>query len=275
MPQKTQALIISKTKAQQKRKQLVAVIRKKRADLKSFILKNETLRVNLDMARQEYMVKVGSLFLKDNTLDLEIIRLRNISHLMDEGMTYDDAVEKLARTYYAEQLKFEEEKAKIKHEEEIFVKREEHKPLITTDLKKLWKKLISMFHPDLTRNVIEKKRRTEIMMQINRAYEEGDYEQLQKIEKEHAVPKETSIENLEEILLTLMREIEEQANIFNELQNSEWHDWMIKIEAAKKKKRDIFADTEKRLLDDIVAKLDLIKALKEEMQKKEKGLLLL
>jgi hypothetical protein len=274
MPQTIRAIIPSKTKELQKRKHLLQAIRKKRTVLKQQILKNEMLRVNLDMARQEYMVKIGSLFLKDNTLDLEIIRLRNILHLMEEGMTYEDAVENVAKTYYAEQLQFETEQAKIKLEEEIYSKREEHKPLITVDLKKLWKKLIALFHPDLTQNAAEKKRRTEIMMQINRAYEEGDFEQLQQIEKEHAAPKETSIESLEELLLLLMREIDEQAKEYAELKQSEWHDWMIKIETAKKKKKDIFADTEKRLLDDIVAKLELITSLKKQMQDKEKGLVL-
>jgi hypothetical protein len=275
MKQTSHSLVISKKSEGLKRKQLLSVIRKKRTELKQLILKNEMFRVNLDIARQEYMVKVGSLFLKDNTLDLEIIRLRNILNLMDEGMSYDQAVEKLAKTYYAEQLQFEQERAKIKQEEEIFVKREEHEPRITPNLKKLWKKLISLFHPDLTQNAAEKKRRTEIMMQINRAYEEGDYEKLQKIEKEHAAQKETSIENLEEVLLILLKEIDEQLQLYSELLKSEWYDWMIKIEAAKKKNKDIFGDTEKRLLDDIIAKLDLIKTLKLEMQEKEKGLVLL
>ena len=274
MPQKQQSLIISNTKEEQKRKQLVVVIRKKRTELKQLILKTEMLRVNLDMARQEYMVKIGSLFLKDNTLDLEIIRLRNILHLMQEGLTHDEAVEKLSRTYYAEQLKFEEERAKIKYEEEIYIKREEHSKRITVDLKKLWKKLISKFHPDLTQNQAEKKKRTTIMIEINKAYEEADYERLQKIEKEHTAPKEATIENLEEILLTFLKEIDEQVQLFAELEKSEWYDWMIKIEIAKKRDKDIFADTERRLLDDIVAKLDLIKSLKSQMQEREEGLLL-
>lgn len=275
MPQPSRALIPSRAKEAQKRKQLLVVIRKKRTELKHIILKTETLRVNLDMARQEYMVKVGSLFLKDNTLDLEIIRLRNILKLMQEGYTYDESVEKIAQTYYAEQLELEREKERITFEEEIFMKREENKPLITSDLKKLWKRLIAKFHPDLTQNAIEKNKRNTIMKQINRAYEEGDYEQLLKIEKEHAATKETSIESLEEILHTLMKEIDEQIHEYADLKKSEWHDWMIKIENAKKRNKDIFADTERRLLDDIVAKFALIKSLKREIQEQEKGLILI
>jgi hypothetical protein len=274
MTEVSQSIVLSKTKETQKRKQLVLVIRKKRAELKHLVLQSEMLKVNLDMARQEYMVKVGSLFLKDNTLDLEIIRLRNILRLMDEGNTYDEAVEKIARTYYAEQLDLEREKEKIRFEEEIYIKREEHKPQITSDLKKLWKKLIAKFHPDLVQNLVEKKKRDGVMKQINRAYEEGDYEQLLKIEKDHAATKETTIENLEEILLNLMREIDEQVRLSAELKKSEWYDWMIKIENAKKKNGDIFAATERRLLDDIVEKFDIIKSLKQQIQEKEGGVLI-
>ena len=275
MSEKNTAIVISKTQENLKRKQLILVIRKKRLELKQAILANEMLRVNLDMARQEYMVKVGSLFLKDNTLDLEIIRLQNILKLMDEGHTYDQAVEEITQTYYAEQLKFDQEKARIRFEEEIYIKREEQKPLITPDLKKLWKKLIAKFHPDLTQNLAEKSKRTNIMKEINKAYEEGDLEQLQKIEKDNSSIKDTSIENLEETLLQLMRDLEEQNRIKIELNQSEWFDWMIKIEIAKKKNKDIFADTERRLLDDIVSKLELIKIIKKQIQEREQGVILL
>ncbi len=275
MSEKNTAIVISKTQENLKRKQLILVIRKKRLELKQAILANEMLRVNLDMARQEYMVKVGSLFLKDNTLDLEIIRLQNILKLMDEGHTYDQAVEEITQTYYAEQLKFDQEKARIRFEEEIYIKREEQKPLITPDLKKLWKKLIAKFHPDLTQNMAEKSKRTNIMKEINKAYEEGDLEQLQKIEKDNSSIKDTSIENLEETLLQLMRDLEEQNRIKIELNQSEWFDWMIKIEIAKKKNKDIFADTERRLLDDIVSKLELIKIIKKQIQEREQGVILL
>lgn len=269
MPNVSTAIIPSRSKETQKRKQLFSVIRKKRTELKRVILQNEMLRVNLDMARQEYMVKVGSLFLKDNTLDLEIIRLQNILRLMEEGETYDKAVEKIARTYYAEQLEIEREQEKLKFEEEIYIKREEHRPLITTDLKKLWKRLIAKFHPDLTQNPTEKHKRNTVMKQINRAYEEGDYEKLLKIEKEHTATRETSIESLEEMLLTLMKEIDEQITAYAELKMSEWYEWMIKIDNAKKRDKDIFADTERRLLDDIVSKFELIKLLKTEINERE------
>lgn len=256
---------------EQKRKRLLATIQKKRIQLKELLIKTETLKVNLDMAKQEYMVKVGSLFLKDNHLELEIIRYRNILKLIDEGLTYNQAVEELASTFYAQQVEFEREQKKIKEEEQIMLKREEHEAEEDTfDIKALWKRLIAKFHPDLVQDKDEKKNRDTIMKQINRAYQEGDYDQLVKIEKENVVIEESSIDNLEEILVALMGDIEKQKLLFKELKNSEWFGWMEKIEQAKKKKENIFAETEKTLLDDIVVKYEVLNMLKKQIKEKDK-----
>lgn len=256
---------------EQKRKRLLQTIQKKRAQLKELLIKTETFKVNLDMAKQEYMVKVGSLFLKDNHLELEIIRYRNILRLMEESMSYDQAVEELASTFYAEQVEFEREQKKIKEDEQIMLKREEHESIEEAfDIKALWKRLIAKFHPDLVQEKEEKKNRDTIMKQINRAYQEGDYYQLVKIEKDNIVIEESTIDNLEEILVTLIGDIEKQKLLFRELKNSEWYGWMEKIERAKKKKENIFAKTERTLLDDIVAKYDVLNALKKQIREKDK-----
>jgi hypothetical protein len=253
------------------KKQLLSVIKKKRTQLKYLIIKTEMLRVNLEMAKQEYMVKVGSLFLKDNHLDLEIIRLQNILRLMKEGQKFEEASEEISQTYYAQQLEIEREQEKVRQEEEIFSKRESHRDEPTSDIKKVWKKLIARFHPDLVQEADEKKKRNEIMQRINRAYQEGDYDQLMKIEQDHMTDHQTSIDNLEEILNRLLREIEEQRTLFTELKESEWHEWMIKIDRAKRRHINVFAETERTLLNDIVAKLDVLKSLRDEIMEKEKN----
>src|SRR5882672_10359596 len=97
-------IILSTKKEDKKKNRLRFVIQKKRTVLEKLVIKTEMLRINLEMAKQEYMVKVGNLLLKDSHLDLEIIRLKNILHLMKEGHTYDQAVNKVTQTYYAQQL---------------------------------------------------------------------------------------------------------------------------------------------------------------------------
>jgi len=251
-----------------KRKQLLVVIRKKRLQLQQWVIKTETLKVNLEMAKQEYMVKVGNLFIKDNHLDLEIIRMQNILRLMNEGKSYEDAAEALSETYYSQQADFEREQEKIREDEAKVEKRQQQDTKKSTDIKKLWKKLIARFHPDLVQDKNEKQQRDAIMKAINRAYQENDYEQLVKIEQDNIAHPETSIESLEEVLINVMREIDEQIVLFGELKTSEWYDWMQKIDRAKKKKINVFTDTEKKLLNDILAKFKIISQLRTQIETK-------
>lgn len=261
--------IIPTHKEEKKKQRLRVVIEKKRTILEKIVVKTEMLRMNLDMARQEYMVKIGSLFFKDNQLDLEIIQLKNVLNLMEKGFSHDKAVNQIASTYYAEQLEIEREQEKIRIEEEMYQKREGQQANSLGDIKKLWKKLIAKFHPDLTQDPEEKKRRDEIMKKINLAYQEGDYDKLVQISQENLTEQEQTVDNLEDILFRLMKEIILQTQLYAQLKKSEWYDWMLKIDKAKKKNINIFAETEKQLLDDIVAKMDLIKKLKMEIEKKE------
>ena len=269
MPQTELQIIPSVKQEALKRKRLLTVIQKKRAVLAQWVVKTEMLRINTEMARQEYMVKVGNLFLKDSHLDLEIIRFRNILKLMQDGLSYDEANEKISGTYYAQQIEFERERKRAQEEEEIFQKRESHAAHLTENIKQIWKKLIARFHPDLVQDADEKDKRDKIMKLINRAYQEGDYDQLVNIEKEHIEEQETSIDNLEEILARIMNEIIQQIELYAELKKSEWYDWMIKIEKAKKQHVNIFAETEKKLLNDIVAKIEVINTLRTQIQQKE------
>ncbi len=262
----TASIIPSTTKEELKKKRLRLSIQKKRLLLEKLVTKTEMLRVNLEIAKQEYMVKVGNLFLKDSHLDLEIIRLKNILHFMKEGLTYDQAVNNVTKTYYAEQLELEMEQKRMQEEEEIYQKREKNYTKNVGEIKKLWKKLIAKFHPDLVQDYEEKKKRDTIMKQINRAYQEGDYDQLLKIEHDSQSQKEQTINNLEEILVKLVNEIMQQNEQFRDLKNSEWYSWMIKIDRAKRKNMNIFVETERQLLNDIVVKLDLIKELKTQIE---------
>lgn len=259
---------------QRQKKQLQASIIAKRKRLTILITKNELLKVELEMVKQEYDVRVGNLFLKDNHLDLEIIHYKNILLHMEAGLTFEQAVKKLSATFYAQQLLMEKEEEEMKNEQEIYEKREQHDGEVAiVDVKKLWKKLIARFHPDLVLDKNEKKEREEIIKQVNKAYEEYDIETLQKLERNIFVQQyqETSVEKLEEILVQIENEIIEQLRISEELQISEWNDWKKRIEKAKRKHEDIFKDLERKLLDDIVRKYAVLNKLKNDVEEKDKA----
>lgn len=249
--------------------QIQKSILSKRKILTTWITKNEMLKVELEMVKQEYDVRVGNLYLKDNQLDLEIIHYRNILSLMQEGKTYEKAVDALKETYYAEQLELEQEQERMRFEEVIFHKREEVKePSVLVDIKKLWKQLITKFHADLVQDTDEKIRREEIMKKINLAYEEQDLEKLKRIENETYVTDytESDLKRLEEILVHIENDIIHQIHQYHEQRMSEWYSWKKRLDIAKKKSIDIFKDIERRLLDDIVKKYEIVNMLKKEVE---------
>lgn len=251
---------------EQNRKLLLASIKKKRLLLQRLVVRSEMLKVRLDMLKAEYMVNIGSLVLKDNHLDLEIIQLRNIFRLMNEGKSYDEAVNEISQTFYAEQLEMEKEEEKVRMQKETLNKREQKKSSeLLVESKKLWKRLIALFHPDLTQDTEERKRREAIMKQINQAYEEGDLTRLARIEREHSITHESPIENLEEVLAQIENEIIAQEKFYTDLKQSEWYRWDQKITKSKVPLTDLFKDVEKKLLNDIVAKMEIIKSLEEEI----------
>lgn len=266
----TQLTILPDSNADTSTKSLLhRTIIRKRAYLKALVIKSETLKVKLDMVKQEYMVKIGSLVLKDSHLDLEIIHLRNLFSLVEEGLTYEEALKQLEQTFYADQLRMEQEQEKMRFEERIFLKRtEERSEELIADTKKLWKRLIAAFHPDLTQELDEKKRRTEIMKLINSAYSEGDYTALVKIEHEFTIDNHTDLPKLEDILIQIENETLHQEQVLEELQDSEWYRWEIRITKSKKPLEDIFADVERTLISDILTKIEMVKSLKEQLSKK-------
>jgi hypothetical protein len=105
------------------------------------------------------------------------------------------------------------------------------------------------------------------MKQINLAYEEGDLSKLNRIEIEQAPVSESTMDNLEEMLSQIENEILAQEILYQKLKDTEWYHWDQKITKNHILLTDLFKDLEKKLLDDIVVKIEIIKSLKEEIEK--------
>lgn len=259
--------IPSSRKEDKQRKKLHELITKKRTLLEKLVIQSEMLRVELELVKQEYMVKVGSLFLKDNQLDLEIIHLKNILQLMKQGKTHEEAVMELSQTYYAQQLDMEEEQERIEQQEYAYHQRMNRgKKQVTGTLRTLWKKLIARFHPDLVQDPDEKRRREDIMKQVNQAYDDADYDRLMKIDQQNIDTEESTIFDLENLLVTIDEELHRQKLFYQSLRASEWFGWKVKIEKMKNKKNNPFSELEKKLLKDIVEKFAIIKRIKTQIE---------
>ncbi len=257
-----------------KKSQLKALIKKKQKKLGSIKAKYEMLRVELELIQKEYDVRIGKLFLKDNQLDLEIIRLHQIINLMAEGKSYFEAEVALEDTFYNEEMHFKKRSEEIADEERFFEERYELDGEKEKELKSLWRKLILRFHPDLTTNKAEKQKREIYTKQINSAYADNDLETLMKIDDsvELKEKKEITLEDLEQVLANVENMIIKTEMLLLTALTSEWYSWRKRMQKAKRKNEDVFKQLEKKLLDDIVRKIEVVQGLR--MQVTQNGAIL-
>jgi len=259
--------IIQRISENSAKKQLQQSIMRKRKLLSDITAKLEMLKMDLDIVKHEYDVRIGRLFLKDNQLDLEIIRYKNIKRFMDEGLTYYEACQHEEDAFYNQILRMQKKSEELEQEKEILENQEEIPSDTQQEIRKLWRSLIFQFHPDLVTDKKEKIEREEIMKKINQAYRNHDFDTLKffadhmQVENFHELP----IMKLENILAEIENMIIYAKRRYRELKKSEWHGWKLKIDTARRKKIDVFAALERSLLDDIVAKVKILNSLKGEI----------
>lgn len=256
------------SKEEKTKKELLASVTRKKKKMGDLTTRVEALRVELDIIRHEYNVRVGSLIIKDNKLDLEIIQLRNLKKLIDQGLSLEEALQQEKDTYYNEMLQVEKQEEEIEVERQLLQKKEkEVSPKVEKEVKKLWKKLVVKFHPDLVKDPVEKADREDIIKKINNAYSAHDLQALQYIEKNNTVTsiEDTTISSLEKLLIELENMLLYLEKELLDMQNSEWFGWKTRFKKAKKDNTDIFCDLEKNFLDDIITKTRILRGLKEDL----------
>lgn len=249
------------------RKYLEEAIKKKKQVLSRLIGKIEILKMDLEMTKHTYDMRIGRLYLKDNQLDLHIIQLQNILDLMRTGLSYGDAITRIEDTFYAEQIRLDREEEEMEKEEKLFGKEDTLSEQNKLDIKSLWKKIIRKFHPDLVMDPLLKKEREVIVKQINKAYREMDYETLRLFEQRHEGQdiREFTQEKLEEILIGLENTIVQMQKRYSQLCQSPWYGWKKRIDKAKKNNEDIFEKMEKEIQASIAIKADTITNLKRKI----------
>lgn len=234
---------------------------RKRKVLIKLTEKLELLKVDLLKIEEEYNGRVGRLYVKDNLLDLQIIRYKKINELMDCGLTYNEAVLEMEENYRADKEQIDEESKRFEEYQEIMDNELSDEAII--NIKKIWKKLVHKFHPDLITDLQDKKNREELMKKINKAYKEGDYKTLKNIEDKELI--EVSVDSDKNMLLKLVVKMENAAlraqNELKELRRSQWYVWYKK---NKEKKEKLLKDMEKKIIEDIVRKQFILDKLKQK-----------
>lgn len=263
------SLLTTTTKEEKKKQTLKGLIEKKTKILEELMEKAELLKMELEFVAHEYNVRIGGLLLKDNQLDLEILQLKNLQELIRGGMTYQEAMKYEEDAFYSETIRMQKEQEKLDEERKFLDDIQDVSEEVMESIKTIWKKLIRLYHPDLVSDPHEKTRREEVMKKINKAYSENNLEALLQFEATQDMQQisELSLVQLEENLEKVEQAIADAQGDLLVLQKSTWYEWKKKKEKAKERdtKTDIFADLEKKFLDDIVKKIEIVQKLREEV----------
>ena len=118
------------------------------------------------------------------------------------------------------------------------------------NLKKLYREIAKLIHPDLATDEEERARRQHLMAEVNRAYEEGNEERLRTILREwESSPESVKGEGIGTDLVRIIRKIAQVENRFHiieieiaELKESDLYKLKTKVEEAEKEKRDLLSE---------------------------------
>lgn len=254
---------VVQTNEEEVKNTLRRTIDKKRKALLKTSEKTELLRMSLEKIEEEYNYRVGRLYIKDNLLDLEIIRNKKINELMDCGLSFEDAVLELEENLQKEKERLQKEEEKFdEYHEELDGKTEQSEDFLKC-LRLLWKKLVHKYHPDLITDTTEKKTREDLMKKINKAYSENDLETLKTLsEKELTGPiYESKVEALEKIIVDIENAIVRSDASYKDLKKSQWYAYLRK---SQKEKEFLFKEMERNILSDIIKKQLILDSLKKK-----------
>lgn len=238
---------LQRTSRENERLKLIKLIREKEKILVKVLQEVEELQIDLSILKQEYDIKIGRLYLRLDEVNLEILRLKKIEDFLAKGISFFESRKIVDDAFMKRFEKFKEEYRKKEDEEKYFHNRKNISKEEQEDLKRLWRKLVRQFHPDLSTG------NEDVMKRINKAYAAKDFEALHSIETDQHVGdlEYSTIADLKCKLENLEKSIEnENANLYA-LRNSEWAILKINIRKAEKNKRDLLKELSKKVLDAI------------------------
>jgi hypothetical protein len=166
----------------------------------------ETSKTEIAQFQHRYHQTVGRLYAQLDEVDALLARVQ-------AGFSPDDAAAQ-AHAQAAEQ------QAKASAEEAGLIEaRPAPPPVITQELKLVFRQAAMLMHPDRATNEPERLRRTELMAQVNLAYERGDQQAIEKLVSEYGQdPEAITGEDVPSRIVKSIRRIAQLRRRMDELQ---------------------------------------------------------
>jgi hypothetical protein len=143
-------------------------------------------------------------------------------------------------------------------------------PEITPEIKQSYRRAVKLMHPDLALTQHERQRRTELMIQVNLAYERGNREAIEKLIREYGEDPEAIVgEDVASRIVKMIRRIAQLRRRLGELQTeieahqkTELFQFRQTIHKAEAKGDNPLGDLAQRLTSSISEREDLIVKMK-------------
>jgi len=127
------------------------------------------------------------------------------------------------------------------------------------ELKRLYRKLVQKFHPDLTRDPALREKHSRIMAAVNEAYEKRDLEALHKYlheaEQEEEIARETAEEKLARLRVYYSQVLSTITGLEWELQEAQQSDTYVLHEKVVKAKEEEGTDLLQEMADKLQAEI--------------------
>lgn len=145
-----------------------------------------------------YDEKLKDLHTQLNELEQILFKYQHISEYVDDIFTFEEAQKVFEETMKEREERLEEESKQKRKDQQMNDKRNALSEKDQEELKKLYRNLARLFHPDKTHG------NEQMMIRINEAYREGNLETLRNLDVEHIPPKiDNSIPTLKHRLMVL------------------------------------------------------------------------
>lgn len=206
----------------------------------------ETSKTEIAQFQHRYHQTVGRLYAQLDELDAQIARVQ-------AGLSPDDTAAQ-AHAQAAEQ------QARASAEEAGLIEAQPTPPpVITPELKLAFRQAAKLMHPDRATTEPERLRRTELMAQVNLAYERGDQQAIEKIIKEYGQDPEAItggdiasriVKSIRRIA-QLRRRMEEVEHEMDAMKQTEIYELKKTIEETESMGGDPLGDLAKQLMQEL------------------------
>ena len=232
------------------KKNLERAIAEKEKQLAEILEHTEKIKVDLSVTKYEYDIKIGRLYLKLDEIELEILKLKKIGDLIDQGLSFEEAKKKIDESLQKRKEHIEEEYKKLEDEEKNIKGKKQVSAYELEEIKRLYRKLAHKFHPDLNKGD------DGMMKKVNEAYAGNDLESLRAID-ESRFNEDTvirTIDKLKEKLTKLEAAVVKANQQYILLKKSEWFVLKENIESALVQKRNLLHELADKVLTEIAKK---------------------